>query len=187
MRTLVTAAALALAAAAGAAYAQGAPSDAAGAPQPQPLPRVFVAAGYAQHDITPGLCRNISPQETQCVIPQMTAGTYLIQASGTSTATGDGAVQALNILLGNAPCTQGRSNNTGKDSKPWTSGPQTIRLGCVVQILTDNTLTIRTTYDDAHATKDPKGPTLSIRALGWNPYLQAVAAGGATEQPKPGQ
>ena len=52
-------------------------------------------------------------------------------------------------------------------------------------MLTDDTLTIRTTYDDSHATPDPKGPTLSIRALGWNPYLLASAAGGGTEQPKP--
>ena len=182
MRSYLAAAVFALAAAA--TQAQGAPSAAAETAPPTPLPRLLVAAGYAQHDITPGLCRNINPKETQCVIPQMTAGSYLIQASGTSTANGEGAVQAINILLGNAPCTQGRSKNTGPNSKPWTSGPQTIRLGCVVQVLTDDTLTIRTTYDSAHATPDPKGPTLSIRALGWNPYLGASPAGGATEQPK---
>ena len=112
MRSYITAAVLALATAF-AAGAQAAPGD---APAPVPLPRLLVAAGYAQHEITPGLCRNVSPKETDCVIPQMTAGSYLIQASGTSTATGDGAVQALNILLGNAPCTQGRSKNTGPDS-----------------------------------------------------------------------
>jgi len=184
MRALVTATALTLLFA-GAAYAQ--PASAPAAPVGPSLPRIFQAAGYSQPDITPGLCHNVSPKETQCVIPQMTVGRYLIQASGTSTATSDGAIQAINILLSGAPCTQAQSKNTGEGTKPWTSGPQTIRVNCVVQVITDDTLTITTNYDDQKATKDPKGPTLSLRRLPWSPYLAAVAAGGGTEQPKPAQ
>jgi len=117
----------------------------------------------------------------------MTVGRYLIQASGTSTATGEGAVQAINILLGAAPCTQAQSKNTGEGTKPWTSGPQTIQVNCVVQVITDDALTITTSYDDQKATKDPKGPTLSVRRIPWSPYLVAGAAGGGTEQPKAAQ
>jgi hypothetical protein len=181
MRTLVTAAAMSLFAI-GAAHAQT--GRAADNGPPPSLPKIFQAAGYSQPDITPGLCQNLSPTKTQCTIPQMTAGDYLIQASGTSTAASDGAVQAIDIRLGNAECNRGQSKNTGEGSKPWTSGPQTIRIACVIQVVSDDALTITTNYTDEKATKDPRGPTLSLRRLPWNPYLSAAGAGGATDQPK---
>jgi hypothetical protein len=181
MRILATAAALSLLTA-GAVHAQ--PARAAESGPPPAPPKVFQAAGYSQPDITPGLCQNLSPTKTQCTIPQMTAGRYLIQASGTSTASSDGAVQAINIKLGQATCAQAQSKNTGEGTKPWTSGPQTIRLACVIQVISDDALPVQVNYEDQKAIKDPKGPTLSFRRLPWDPYLAAVSAGGATEQPK---
>jgi len=148
-------------------------------------PKVFVDAGYAHPDITPGMCENVSVKETRCTIPAMTFGNYMIRASATSTAAGEGAVQAINIMLGGVTCNQAQSKNSGQGSKSWTSGPQTIHVGCAVQILTDHPIVVRTTYDDKNATADPNGPSLSLRRLPWPGILQALAAGAEADQPKP--
>ena len=184
MRTLAFAALLL--AAAGLAHA--APTkpgaEAPTAPPPGP-PKVFVDEGYAQPDITPGMCSNISPKETRCVIPGMTAGDYLILASGASTATAAGAVQGIGIQLGNTPCNQAKSKNTGEGSKPWLIGTsQTIRVLCEVKVLSDRELVVHAIYADDHATADAKGPNLSLRRLPWVPFIWAQPAGRDLEQPK---
>ena len=103
-------------------------------PAPPVLPKVF--ADYGQPDITPGLCKTISPAEVQCIIPAMTAGQYLIEAAGTSTAQGADAAQAIQITVGTFLC------GSGQNPAPWT-GARTLRLDCSVAILTDKTLTVK--------------------------------------------
>jgi hypothetical protein len=148
----------------------------AAAGPPVAPPRLFQAAGYAQPDITPGLCQTVSPQEVRCTIPQMTAGRYQIIASGASTATGADAVQAIDIRLDTGGeefvCAKGQSQ-TPKDGKPWSEGAQTIRIGCIAQIVADNGMTVRATYADAHAKADPRGPLLVFRKMPWNPIVEA--------------
>src|SRR6184192_3468456 len=75
---------------------------AAAQPAPPSVPRAF--SDYSQPDVTPGLCRNVSPTQTQCVIPAMTAGRYLIEGAGTSTATAADAQQAVQIVVGDTAC-----------------------------------------------------------------------------------
>src|SRR5580698_6164228 len=117
MRSLAFATA-ALIASAAAIAAQAAPTkphtDAAApaapvAPTPPPTPpKVFLDEGYAQPDITPGYCKNLDPGRTACTIPAMTAGSYYVEAMGTSTATADGAAQQLTIAAGDQNCTSTR-------------------------------------------------------------------------------
>jgi len=165
---LTTAAALALLAVQTASAA-----DSPDAGPPAAPPRVFTAAGYAQPDITPGLCRNVNAQITQCVIPEMTAGRYLIQVTGTSTAQTADAVQQITIRLGDTTCAQ--ATRRGTDQVPWRPGTaQTFKLNCVVTIVTDHTLTVAATYADLRATKDSRGPTLSLRRLPWTGVLAAT-------------
>ena len=78
MRPLFIAAAAWLAAAP--VWAQPAPT---GPPPPSP-PRVFQQAGYAEPEIGAAACKAVNAGETQCAIPAMTAGVYLVQAAGAS-------------------------------------------------------------------------------------------------------
>jgi hypothetical protein len=166
MKTLILAAAGLLAAGAAAAQPAAAPV----------LPRAF--DGYSQPDITPGLCRNVSPQETQCIIPQSTAGLYQITATGTSTATAAGAIQKVVINVGGLNCMQAQTGaNAG-----WAAGSKkTLSASCTANVLTDQTLTVSALYFDQGATKDPKGPTLSIKRLPW-PGALSVQTGAAAQQ-----
>lgn len=184
MRIPVIAMGLALTAVALPAHAagsSGSTSAAAGeAPGPAPaLPRLFQAAGYSQPDITPGLCEIVGPKETRCVIPEMTAGRYVIVAAGTSTATGEGAAQAIDIRLdggGEEQVCAKAVTQTPKTAKPWTEGARTIRVACVVQIISDDKVVVRATYADSHATTEQKGPTLAFQRVRWSPIWSAVAA-----------
>ncbi len=153
-----------LASAAGAASAQTPPPPA----QTLPLgpPRAFV--GYSQPMITAASCRAISAAETRCTIPAMTAGRYLIEAAGTSTWAAADPVQALGIQIGPTPC--GRA----QDKQTWTKGPRTFRMDCVASVLTDRPLTVFAVYGDSHATKDPRGPSLTFRQLPWDGLLAAA-------------
>jgi hypothetical protein len=147
-------------------------------PPPAP-PHVFLAAGYSQPDITPGLCETRGPKETRCVIPEMTAGRYVIVASGSSTATEEGAAQAIDIRLvsgGEEQICARAQTNTAKGGKPWSAGARTIRVACIVQIISDDKLVVRATYADSHATPDGKGPVLAFRKVAWSPIWNAVAA-----------
>lgn len=129
---------------------------------PGPLPRAF--AGYGQPTVTAAMCRSASAAETRCQIPAMTAGRYLIEAAGTSTAQGADAKQALEIDIGAVPCGLARP----ADRAPWTSGPRTFKVDCETTLLTDTPLTIRAVYADFHAVKDPRGPVLTITSLPWS-------------------
>ncbi len=136
----------------------------AAAPAPVgPLPRAF--AGYNQPTIPATACRSLGPTEAQCVIPAMTAGRYLIEATGTSTSQGADAIQALEIDIGDRQC------GVGKNAAPWPSGSRTFRLNCEVSLLSDSPVVVRVVYADAKAVKDPKGPTLAIQPLPWNGVL----------------
>src|SRR5262249_22618824 len=152
--------------AAGAALAQPAPVGG--------LPKLLQAQGYAQPDITPGLCKTVSAQETQCVIPQMTAGLYEIGATGTSTATAAGAQQRLVITVGAVLCNQAQTN----PNPNWAANtPKTLKVVCQANILTDSAMSVSARYADAKATKDPKGPTLAIRRLPWPGVINSAPAG----------
>lgn len=128
-------------------------------------------AGYAHPDIGPDDCKVISPGETQCVIPPKTAGRYIVEAAGTSTAKGEGASQVLSIRGKGYQCAQ--VSNTAK----WSSGPRTFRMVCVINVLTDEPLTIRAIYADKNATKDPKGPVLRFQRVSWNGILDSTYLG----------
>lgn len=135
-------------------------------PVVKPLPKAFEA--YQQHDITPGLCHVVNASEAQCVIPEMTAGPYAIEVAGTSTAQAAGATQKLRILVGAVDCA------TGQNTAAWSQGARTFRLGCAVTLLTDQSMIIRVLYEDAHATKDPAGPLVSVRRLPWQGVLNVT-------------
>src|SRR5579863_259714 len=155
---------------------EAAPADAAAAGPPPAPPRIFQAAGYSQRDITPGLCKVVGPKETQCEIPEMTAGRYFIVAAGTGTAAGDGAVHKVEIRLdfngAEQSCASAQSQ-TPKDGKPWTEGTRTISVGCAVQLVSDGKIVVRALYALEHATTDQKGPALFFRKLPWDPILTA--------------
>jgi hypothetical protein len=130
-------------------------------------PRAF--QGYSQPDITSAYCRVVNPGQTTCTLPAMTAGRYLVKASGTSTAQGEGAAQQLTILVGNRAC--GPATRKPTPAAPWKSGPKTIRLNCEVLVLTDRPLAVTAVYADAKANKAPAGPTLTLERLPWEGVL----------------
>lgn len=174
MKTLLIGAAIALAASAAAAAQTSPPKPTAppAAPPPAavaavPLPRAMT--GYAQPEITN--CKVVNPNTATCTIPAMTAGRYVITASGTSTATADGAAQAVQIAVGTRIC--GRADRRGNPQSPWATGAQTLKVACDVMILTDRPLTVTIAYADDKATKDPKGPTVKIEKAPWDGIMSA--------------
>jgi hypothetical protein len=173
MRSLAVGAALALLVAAPA-FAQPASRDLP-APPASPIgpPRVFANSGSTQPDITPGLCQNLNPTATRCTIPAMTAGRYVIETTGTSSAPRANARQALQILIIDGAT--GRLCGTAQTNNPWTTGARTIRLNCAVTLVTDRTLIVQVNYGDENATKDPRGPTLTVRRLPWDGVLEQGA------------
>ncbi|MBI1408274.1 MAG: hypothetical protein GC145_19355 [Caulobacter sp.] len=165
--------------AAGAPSAQTPPARAPAAAPAPPLgpPRAF--PGYTQPDITPGACRVISQTQTMCTIPGMTAGRYVAHATGTSTAQGEGAGQALVIQVGSRVC--GRADRRPTAQAPWTSGAKTLMVDCEFVVLTDRPLQVIVTYGDAKATRDPRGPTLKIERAPWDGVLSTQIS--VPEQP----
>jgi hypothetical protein len=133
-------------------------------PAAAPLPRAF--AGYAQPAIPPSACQVVSAAETRCIIPANTAGHYLIEAAGSSTAQGAGAAQALQIVVADQVCGIGRHTQG-----TWSSGRRTFRFDCAVTFLADQPVTVRVIYADEKAVKDPGGPIVAIRPLPWNGVL----------------
>ena len=173
MRSLAFAVVLLIAGVA-AAVAQPTPTKPGAAPSaaaPTP-PKVFLAEGYSQPDITPGLCKNVDAQRTVCTIPAMTAGTYYAEALGSSTATAEGAAQQITIAAGAQSCTSRR----GQDPKtPWAVGAErSLRGGCLFTVVTDAPMTIIAIYLDDKANKDAKGPLLSVRRMPWAGALSAM-------------
>ncbi len=156
----------------------------AGAPTPPPPaaplgpPRAF--PGYTQPDVGTAACRVISQTQTMCTIPAMVAGRYVARASGTSTAQGEGAAQALVITVGGRAC--GRVDRRPTKEAPWTTGPKTLVGDCEFVIVSDRPLQVIATYGDAKATKDARGPTLKIDRLPWDGVMSANMS--APEQPQ---
>lgn len=154
--------------------AQAAPAAVAPTAPPIPLgpPRGLV--GYAQPDIGASACRVINPGQATCTIPPMTAGRYLIEASGTSTASAAGAAQKVTIIVGTSSC--GEATRKPTPQKPWVVGtPKTLKLQCEVEILSDRPLTVYAVYADEKATKAPTGPTLVVKRLPWDGVLSTRA------------
>jgi hypothetical protein len=158
-----------------------APSAAAPTPPPAQVPlgppRAF--PGYTQPEVGAAACRVISQTQTMCTIPAMAAGRYLARASGTSTAQGEGAAQALVITVGGRAC--GRVDRRPTKENPWTAGPKTLVGDCEFVVVSDRPLQVIATYGDAKAAKDPKGPTLKIDRLPWDGVMSANMS--APEQP----
>jgi hypothetical protein len=102
------------------------------------------------------------------LLPAMTAGRYLIEASGTSTAQSAGALQQMEIVVGDQLC------GVGRDTAAWSAGARTFRFDCLATILTDKPLEVRAIYVPVKAAKDPKGPVIAVRPLGWNGVLTTL-------------
>jgi hypothetical protein len=102
----------------------------------------------------------------------MTAGRYLVQATATSTANAADAAQQITIQGGDTGC---QAAFRGSPAAPWSVGnAHTFYYDCVMTVITDQALTISANYIDFHATKDPKGPTLSLRKMPWGGVLSAA-------------
>ncbi len=142
-----------------------APPVAPPAAPPAPVGPPKGLTGYSQPEITAAYCRNMSPTQTTCTFPAMTAGRYIVQATGTSTAAGQ-AAQAIVIQVGSHTC---RADRRASDA--WTTGAKTIAITCEVLVMADKPLPISAFYADDKATKDPKGPTLVIQRAAWEGVL----------------
>lgn len=180
MRTLIMASVLSVMGVAAPSAQTPPAATAAPAPPAAPLgpPRAF--QGYSQPDITAVYCRVMNPGQTTCTLPAMTAGRYLVKATGTSTAQGAGAAQQVSIVVGNRVC--GPATRKPTATAPWTAGPKTIRLNCEILVLTDRPLAVSAVYADAKATKAPAGPTLKLERLPWEGVLD-VAPAPTTQDP----
>jgi hypothetical protein len=139
------------------------PAVAAAPALPLGPPRAY--PGYTQPEITAGACRVVSQLQAMCTIPAMTAGRYIAHASGTSTAQGEGAAQAVVIQIGTRTC--GRADRRPTKENAWTSGAKTLKVDCDFVVLTDRPLQVIVTYGDVKATRDPRGPTLTIERAPW--------------------
>jgi hypothetical protein len=140
-----------------AATAQAAPA----APPSYPLPQAYSA--YTQPDVTQ--CQSTGPLERDCTVPAMTAGRYLIVAATEATSTQADATQSLTIKLGDAPCVATRPVAfTGKKG---------VRLGCVVNLLTDRPIVVTAVFATHDATPDSDGPKLVFQRLPWTGIIQA--------------
>lgn len=162
---------LTLLAAGAAQAAPAAPPAAPSGPPPTP-PRVFVQAGYAEPEIGAAACKAVNAGEAQCAVPAMTAGVYLVQATGTSTAQAPEAAQQLTIVAGDQSCSSTRSPDP---KAPWAVGAKrTFASGCVFTIVTDRPLAVTVVYLDAKAVKDPGGPTVTVTREPWAGVLNAL-------------
>jgi hypothetical protein len=142
-----------------AATAQAAPA----APPSYPLPQAYSA--YFQPDVTQ--CQSTGPLERDCTVPAMTAGRYLIVAATEATSTQADATQTLTIKLGDAPCVA---------SRPVAfTGTKGVRLGCVVNLLTDRQIVVTAVFATHDATPNPDGPKLAFQRLPWTGIVQATA------------
>jgi len=161
-----------------------APATPAPAAAPAPVPDVPVRGfpAYAHPEVTPDMCKVISVVEAQCVLPAMTAGRYVVEAVGSSVAAIppapapapahgaaapaklQGAAQALTIIAGDKVC--GRA-----ESPQWTTGPHVLHFSCEIMIVADTPFPVTVVYADINATKDPHGPTITVRRLPWDGVL----------------
>jgi hypothetical protein len=134
---------------------------------------------YAHTDIGADACKTLDAATAECVIPPGTAGSYLVEADGTSTADDAHAVQAMVIRGDSWVCSEAQTKLD--PAKPWASGPRTLKVGCKLTVLADAPLIVRAVYADSHAVKDPKGPVMTVKRIPWNGVLDARPAGAAAE------
>jgi hypothetical protein len=148
-------------------------ASAAGAPPSTPdiLPAAY--SGYSHPEITADNCQSKDPGHTQCFFPAKTAGRYLIEVAVTSTATGPDATQSVQIAGPNWACGQPVTTKKGD----WSSGPRTLVAQCGLTVLTDAPMAVVAVYNDTNATKDPKGPVMTIHRIGWNGVVDAQLLG----------
>ena len=126
------------------------------------LPHAY--AGYSQPEITQ--CTTTGALKSDCVVPAMTAGRYVIVARASATSTGANATQSLSISLNGQSCVTLKSAPfTGKKGVP--------PVVCQVTFLTDAPMTITADYSVENATADPAGPRLVVRRVPWNGVVDA--------------
>jgi hypothetical protein len=139
------------------------------APAPAVPPRAF--QGYFQPDIGASACAKVNAGQTNCTIPAMTAGRYVVEASGTSTATAAGATQRLAIALNGQSC-GGLVERKPTAQSPWPVGQsKTLRALCEIEVLTDRPIVVSAIYVDEKATRAPAGPTLVVKRVPWDGIL----------------
>jgi hypothetical protein len=165
-----------------AAFALAVLASAGAAPVAPPDTPLAAFPDYGHPEVTADNCTVKGPGRTECFIPAKTAGRYVVEAAGTSTATGPDATQTL-FLGGPAwACNQPVTTKKGE----WTSGVRTLKVACVVTVLADKPLAVVAVYDDTDAKKDPKGPVVTIRRMGWNGVLEVSNfEAGLQPPPKP--
>jgi hypothetical protein len=151
-----------------AALALAALASAAASPPTPPDTPLGAFPDYGHPEVTVANCRSHDPGRTECFIPAKTAGRYVVEAAGTSTATGPGATQSLVLGGPGWSCNQPITTKKGE----WSSGPRTLRIGCVVTVLADAPVPVIAAYADTNATKDPKGPVVLIRRIAWDGVLE---------------
>jgi hypothetical protein len=140
------------------------------------LPVAFAA--YSHPEITADNCKVKDPGHVTCFTPQKTMGRYVIQAEGTSTATGAKAAQAIAIGGPNWRCGQ-ISTRPGE----WASGKRTVVAQCEVTILSDAPFQIDVAFGGVAVTLDPAGPKVVIHSLPWSGVLLTGDIHGGVEQP----
>lgn len=96
----------------------------------------------------------------------MTAGRYVIRASGTSMPVGAKPRQQLTIIVANRNCAQ------TIDYTSWTGGSRTIRAICDVTILSDTPVLVSVVYADIQALKVASGPEVVFERVRWDGVLQ---------------
>jgi hypothetical protein len=96
-----------------------------------------------------------------CTIPSMTAGNYVISATGTSVAIGKSPRQQITIIVNGRVCAQ--KINT----RAWSENSNTIRAVCEVMILSGSPVLVSAVYADVQALKEARGPELSIERQQW--------------------
>jgi hypothetical protein len=156
----------------GALAQQPAPSAPRPPPPPPAPPRVFALAGYAEPPIGPAACHAVNAGETRCAIPAMTAGSYLVRATGVSTATAARAAQQLVIAVGDQSCSSVRRPES---QAPWAVGARrSFNAACLFTVVTDAPLAVDVAYLDDKATKDPAGPSVVITPEPWSGAIEAL-------------
>jgi hypothetical protein len=121
---------------------------------------------YRHPAIPASACRLVNAGRKDCVIPAMTAGRYLIQATGSSMSMGPKARQQLTIIVANRACAK-IANFT-----PWTGTTRGVTATCEVSILSDEPVVISIVYADSQALKVASGPAVIIERGRWNGVLE---------------
>lgn len=157
--------AIVLAAAAGASPAKAQTAAPAAVPPATPA-WLSGLPGYKHPEVTTSACKLVNSGRRDCVIPGMTAGRYLIRASGASMPVGAAPRQQLTIVVDNRNCAQ------AFDATVWTGKVRTITTTCEITILSDLPTVVSIVYADLQALKAAGGPEVTFQRLRWSGVLQ---------------